>query len=399
MSDSNVIPASEFAASEIDAVSHPSDVERFVAISGSAPGGRSKAHVCLKYYNLYSNGTVQDLAELPMHNPIVSIFKHAGFVNVYLNFGSRTNQDLSDTWDMLTEFSRPMNKVSYLPEEIESGFFEAKNGKEMVYFPVLDLILTPAAGEDSFVIHGCNPLHFLLEPNGPKEEPCVLQLVFREESFEIVSESAPWTPILPELLSSDEPVTKQEDNTSYFNSISGGDADGRPIAHVMLDYHLRYSDGTTNDIQSLLMDKPFVYVSVEAGYANVYLDFGSSNDADLRMMLKILKDYSSPSNSVSFLPEELESGSYETKNGPKMVYFPVLDLVLNPIGHEDSFAIRAYNPAFFSLKPNSFNGATSVLHFCFQEETFAVVKDLEVDKGQIYAEIMEERAYEERRTQ
>ena len=398
MSDSNVIPVSDSAAPDVDAVSHPSDVERFVAISGSAPGGRSNARVYLKYYNLYSNGTVQSLAELSMHNPIVSVFKHAGFVNVYLDFGSRTNQDLSDAWDMLNVFSRPINKVSYLPEEIESGFYEAPGAQEMVYFPVLDLTLSPVSKKDPFLIHGCNPVHYRLEPNSPKEEPCVLQLVFREASFEIVSESAPWTPVIPELLYSDQPAMDQEDNTSYFNSIAGADADGRPVAHVMLEHHLRYNDGTTTEIQTLFMEKPFAYFSSEDGYVNVYLDFGSNNDADLRMMLKTLKDYCRPSNSVSYLPEELESGFYETDSGPKLVYFPVLDLVMSPIGHEESFAIRGYNPVFFSLELNE-SGLVSVLHFCFQSETFAVVKDLELDKDRIYYEAMEEKAYEDHHAQ
>lgn len=94
---------------------------------------------------------------LTIDKPIINIFKHAGFVNVFLDFGSRDDMDLRVIWDVLTEYSRPANSVSYLPEELESGFYNTEDGPKMVYFPVLSLALSPIGREDSYMVHGYAP--------------------------------------------------------------------------------------------------------------------------------------------------------------------------------------------------------------------------------------------------
>lgn len=180
-------------------------------------------------------------------------------------------------------------------------------------------------------------------------------------------------------------------------AISGATGQGRPKAHVLLNYYEQYSDGTTKDIQMLSMDKPIVNIFKHAGFVNVYLDFGSRTDMDLRVMWDLLCEYRRPANSVSYLPEELESGFYETPDGPKMVYFPVLDLALSPIGQESSFMIHGYNPAFFTLAPNSTTGEACVIQFTFLEDTFTIVDELDqLDPGRINSEIAEELAAEQR---
>lgn len=169
-------------------VPHSKDVERFIAISGSTPSGRPKAHVLLNYYEQYSDGTTKDIQILTMDKPIIEIFKHAGFVNVFLDFGNRADMDLRMLWDIVDEYKRPSNSVSYLPEEVDAGFYETPEGPKMVYFPVLDLALSPIGEEDSYMIHGYNPAFVTLAPSNSFGEPCVVQFTFMEETFTVVDE-------------------------------------------------------------------------------------------------------------------------------------------------------------------------------------------------------------------
>lgn len=189
MNNHNEHPASQPTTPGVSAgIPHPNDVERFIAISGTTAQGRPKAHVLLNYYEQYSDGSTKEIQMLSMDKPIVSIFKHAGFVNVYLDFGSRTDMDLRVMWELLSEYKRPANSVSYLPEELESGFYETPEGPKMVYFPVLDLVLSPIGQEDSFMIHGYNPAFFTLAPNNTFSEACVVQFTFQEDTFTVVNE-------------------------------------------------------------------------------------------------------------------------------------------------------------------------------------------------------------------
>lgn len=189
MSDSNVYPESTPTTPDNNSESvHPRDVDRIVAISGSTGDGRPKAHVLLNYYEQYSDGTKKEIQTMTMDKPIVNIFKNAGFVHVYLDFGSRNDMDLRAMWSLLVEFSRPANSVSYLPEELESGYYETPEGPQMVFFPVLDLAISPIGSEDSFMLLGYNPAFFTLAPNNPMGEPCVIQFTFMEETFAVVNE-------------------------------------------------------------------------------------------------------------------------------------------------------------------------------------------------------------------
>lgn len=179
--------------------------------------------------------------------------------------------------------------------------------------------------------------------------------------------------------------------------ISGTTPEGKPKAHVLLHYYEQYSDGTMKDIQTMTVDKPIVNIFKHAGFVNVFLDFGNSHDQDLKIMYDLLTEFQKPSNSVSYLPEELESGFYETPEGPKMVYFPILNLALSPIGKESSYMLHGYNPAFFTLAPSHIHGSPCVIQFTFMEETFAVVNDLDrIDPAQVQAEVMAELEAEQR---
>ena len=162
------------------------DRDYFEDISGVGTGGHTKAHIVLRYYHKYMDGTFDDLEILSYDKPIVRVFKHAGFVNVFLDFGRREDIDLRMSWRLLEDYSSPSNSVDYLPEEIESGYYEDKLGRHKVYLPLVELVLSPIGKEDKYELQGYNPVFFSLAPSGPDSpEPCVLQLTFMDSSFTV----------------------------------------------------------------------------------------------------------------------------------------------------------------------------------------------------------------------
>lgn len=163
----------------------PRPKDRYLEISGTNEYGRPKAHVTFTYAERYSDGTEKVLREMVISlKPIISVFHHAGYINVDMDFRNSSDIDLAMIWDLLEEYKRPINSVDWLPEEIESGVYEDESGNErLVYFPVLEVSLHPAGKETEFAIIGENPLFFTLQPNGPKGEPCVLQFTFLEDWF------------------------------------------------------------------------------------------------------------------------------------------------------------------------------------------------------------------------
>lgn len=162
----------------------PKPAQRFVEISGEEYGGRPKAHVMLRYFEDYSDGSTRDLQVLNIDKPIVSVFKHPGYVNVLLDFKQARDMDLRMVWSMLKDYSNPINSMDYLPEEMESGYYEENGTQKLVFFPLLELTLSPIGRENEFQMHGVNPVFFQLGPKSPAElDPCVLQFVFPEEWF------------------------------------------------------------------------------------------------------------------------------------------------------------------------------------------------------------------------
>ena len=174
--------------------------------------------------------------------------------------------------------------------------------------------------------------------------------------------------------------------------ISGCNSDGGPKGRIFFRYYHQFDNNETRDIQEpIIIEKPIIYISKRGGYANVFLDFRSRNDMDLRVLWDLLQDYIRPENSVSYLPEELASGAYETPEGMKPVYFPVLELALSPIGKESEYIIIGYNPAFFTLAPIEPRSEPCVVQFTFDEENFFVFNDLKpVDYSGIQAEVLAE---------
>lgn len=164
------------------------EAQYFADISGENEFGRPKARFMMRYYISYSDGTEDEIENLVIEKPIFSIFKHAGFVNVRMDFEQSIDQDLRDVWEMLEEYSQPINSVSYLPEEIESGYYTDSTGEHLVFFPMIDLTISPIGKEKDYVMLGINPAFYTLQPRDPSGVPCVIQLTFPEDWF-VVTES------------------------------------------------------------------------------------------------------------------------------------------------------------------------------------------------------------------
>jgi len=167
-------------------VIYQQDAELFADISGTDGMNRPRARVLMMYYTQYSDGTQVEHDTLITEKPILSVFKHAGYVNVRMDFHQMIDQDLQDFWTMLDRYSDPMNSVSYSPEELESGFYKGADGSDLlVYFPTIALTISPVNKEKAYGMTGINPAFYTLHPQKPGGPVCVLELVFKDDLFGI----------------------------------------------------------------------------------------------------------------------------------------------------------------------------------------------------------------------
>ena len=165
------------------------DLQRVKDICGATADGRPKAHIVMRYYDLYSNGyeQVHDVYELT--KPVVNIFMSANDVDVRLYFESPRDQDLKAIWDIFERCRDASNSVWYTPEEVEAGTTE--DGR-LVYFPTIDISFLPIGKETEYQIIGYNPFFPTLEPLSPASQfPSVLHFLIHEEAFIVVDDLEP----------------------------------------------------------------------------------------------------------------------------------------------------------------------------------------------------------------
>jgi len=175
-------PSSVVEAEKTTAV--PRAVERYRQISGADRSGRTKCELFLRHYLHYSDGTTKEVEEVHVHKPVAHIFSSGGYVNVFLDFGRRTDEDLRIVWDILDRYMQSSNGVSFLPEEIEQGYYRNDEGEQaLVYFPIMELVLSPLGHELEYMIHGYRPLLYTLAATAPDKDLTVLHLVFKDNLF------------------------------------------------------------------------------------------------------------------------------------------------------------------------------------------------------------------------
>lgn len=164
--------------------------------------------------------------------------------------------------------------------------------------------------------------------------------------------------------------------------ISGPDEYGRAKANIVLRHNLTFADGSQTLVQEhVIYQKPLVSVFRSSMAVDLLLIFESNEDADLNLAWRLLTEYSDPANSVNWTAEEVESGSYVDEDGEKHpVYYHTLDVILVPIGHEEEYQMRGYNPISFTLRPSEPRELVpNVLQMTFNNEWFVV---LEQEDGQ-----------------
>lgn len=174
-------------------------LSRMIEVSGLNEYDSPNAQLVFVHSNRYSDGTSVIIQQLDLpQKPVIQCFKHAGYVNVLIDFLSRDDVDLAMVWDLLSVYSNPENSIDWSEEELETGIYTDADGQaNMVYFPMLELVILPSAKlnlqlpAELFQLHGMNPLFYTLQPNGPKGEPCVLQLTFAEDWFVLEDDIAP----------------------------------------------------------------------------------------------------------------------------------------------------------------------------------------------------------------
>lgn len=181
---------------------------------------------------------------------------------------------------------------------------------------------------------------------------------------------------------------------AYYADISGPGAFGRPKARVMLRYYNLFADGSEQEFQSLVMEKPALYIFQHGDYVNVRLDFNQSIDYDLRDTWQLLEDYSQPINSVDYTPEELEQGFYVDDEGQHMVYYPMVDITISPIGKEDQYVLSGMNPAFYTLQPRDLQSGPCVVQLTFHSEYFVVNAMPDIDMEEIRSEVAQDLGFE-----
>lgn len=164
--------------------------QRLMEISGADRLGKTKATCFLRSYLHYSDGTTKEVEEMQLNKPIVNIFASGGFVNVFLEFGRRTDEELNLAFDMITRYMSASNSAVFLPDEVAQGYFINEAGEdELVYYPILELAISPLGHEREYMIHGYRPLLYGMVGPTPTSDLTTLQIVFKDNLF-IVDEHA-----------------------------------------------------------------------------------------------------------------------------------------------------------------------------------------------------------------
>lgn len=400
------------------------DIDRIKDISGIDPNGKPKAQIKFRLIELYNDKTKNILNEVTTDVPVLSVFKHSGFVNLHMDFGSSYNPDLVSVDNILNDYYNPVNHFPYLPEELVSEtYFDGDEEEKPVFFTALEILVSPVDADNEYKMIAYNPLFYKFEPKNPQAaSPSIVQLTIPDDLFVIVDSlndediqqmhreiyqiikedeiQKITSDIAKKVYSEEETASKEKE---FIKDISGiNPQTKRTKTHLIIRVVETNSDGTEVEIDSIIIEKPIVYVLKHPGYVEVNLDFGKAKDQDLQYIWKILKEYSAPANSVSYTFDELESGVYNDGANDRLVYFPQIQLALSPVGRESEYQMLGFNPAYFTLQPGITHDAysikeleSSLISFMFSEETFVITTDLDpIDMAALQMEALKENSPE-----
>ncbi len=185
LAESDVISSNpDTAAIEIKPTRPQRDQERYMEISGPDRSGHTKGRLFMRHYLQYSDGTTKEIEELEMVKPIINIFSAGGYVNLFLEFKSRTDVDLAKAFACIQRYFDTSNGVTFTEDEMTQGFYTNEVGEdEQVFTPVLEISISPLGHEFEYMIHGFRPLLYAMVGREPENDLNILELVFKDKLF------------------------------------------------------------------------------------------------------------------------------------------------------------------------------------------------------------------------
>lgn len=138
-----------------------------LAASGLDKHGLPKSQIGLTDETWYINGDSKINDEFSSNAPTVNIFKSSGYVQVDLDFRSKSSVDLRLCWKFISKYTDPSNSVNDEKDEV----------------PNMVLSIIPTEFDGEYYMLCINPIFTTLQPADSSGEPCVIRMVFTEDNF------------------------------------------------------------------------------------------------------------------------------------------------------------------------------------------------------------------------
>lgn len=139
--------------------------------------------------------------------------------------------------------------------------------------------------------------------------------------------------------------------------------------------------GAVRTLLSRTMEQPIFNITKRGRFIDIYLEFRSDLDIELRMLQKILLKYENTINETD----------------EKAIEIPVCNISIAPHVYEGKFYLACINPITWSLQPKVDGGKNVVIRVVYEEEAIGLYEtsDDEMKQGEVEAnrEFENEMAY------
>lgn len=141
--------------------------------SGTDEQKMAKSVMGLNWENWHTDGKdPETVDEYVPETPTIKLFKHAGYLQVDLCFGSRFNPELTTAWNFLERFCDSANSIDENDTAVS----------------VLITSIVPVETEGKAYALCSNPIFHTLQPEQVGQEATVIRLVFDEEDCQLYRE-------------------------------------------------------------------------------------------------------------------------------------------------------------------------------------------------------------------
>lgn len=138
-----------------------------LAASGLDNNRLPKSQIGLTNETWYLDGSSKVNDEISSNAPTVNIFKNSGYVQVDLDFRSKSSIDLKLCWKFISKYTSPENSVDDKTDAV----------------PNMVLSIIPVEFDGDYYMLCINPIFTTLQPADSSGEPCVIRMVFTEDNF------------------------------------------------------------------------------------------------------------------------------------------------------------------------------------------------------------------------